>query len=54
VLEALGLSEELSAATIRIGLGRFTNEDDIKFATETITAEVERLRRVNPRQTSAA
>ncbi len=54
VLKALGLSDELSAATIRIGLGRYTAEDDINFATETIIAEVERLRRVNPRQPSAA
>jgi cysteine desulfurase len=54
VLKALGLSDALSAATIRIGLGRFTTEDDINFAADTITAEVERLRRVNPRQTSAA
>ncbi|MDA1091041.1 MAG: aminotransferase class V-fold PLP-dependent enzyme [Proteobacteria bacterium] len=55
VLRALGLDDELSAASVRIGLGRMTCEDDINFAAETIASEVERLRRDNPRrQTSAA
>ena len=48
VLKALGLSDELAAASIRIGLGRFTTELEIDFAADTIAAEVERLRRVKP------
>ncbi len=55
VLKALGLSDELATASIRIGLGRFTTEQEIDFAADTIAAEVERLRRIKPpRQTSAA
>jgi cysteine desulfurase len=48
VLMALGLSDELATASIRIGLGRFTTEHEIDFAAGTIAAEVERLRRVKP------
>jgi len=54
VLGALGLSDDLSAASVRIGLGRFTSEDDINFAADTIATEVDRLRRAAPRHTSAA
>ena len=55
VLRALGLSDELATASIRIGLGRFTTEQEIDFAAETIAVEVERLRRVKSLgQTSAA
>ena len=48
VLKALGLDEGLAQASIRIGVGRFTTEDEIDYATARIVAEVERLRRVNP------
>ena len=55
VLKAIGLSDELAAASIRIGFGRFTTEQEINFAADTIAAEVERLRQVKSiRQTSAA
>lgn len=36
VLEALGYNKELAKASIRIGLGRFTTEDDINYAAEEI------------------
>lgn len=36
VLHALGLNNELAKASIRIGLGRFTSEDDINYAAEEI------------------
>ncbi len=49
VLQALGLSDELSQASIRIGLGRFTTEAEVNFAAANITAEVDKLRRTNPR-----
>jgi cysteine sulfinate desulfinase/cysteine desulfurase-like protein len=49
------LSDELAAASIRIGFGRFTTEQEINFTADTIAAEVERLRQVKSiRQTSAA
>ena len=49
-LRALGLSDDLAQASIRIGLGRFTTEAEVDFAAEIITAEADRLRRKNPRR----
>ncbi|MCH7936337.1 MAG: aminotransferase class V-fold PLP-dependent enzyme [Proteobacteria bacterium] len=54
VLKALGLSDEMAHASVRIGFGRFTTEEEVDFAAATLTAEVERLRRVNPRQSASA
>lgn len=44
VLRALGLGEALAAASLRIGIGRFTTATEIDFAVETIAAAVRRLR----------
>ncbi len=44
VLRALGLSDELAGASIRIGLGRFTTEGEVDAAVEEIVAQVRRLR----------
>jgi cysteine desulfurase len=43
VLRALGLSDELAAASLRIGLGRFTTEDEVDFAVSTLAAAVRQL-----------
>ena len=43
VLKALGVEEELAHTSLRIGLGRFTSEDDVLAAVEQIVAEVKRL-----------
>jgi cysteine desulfurase len=43
VLRALGLSDELAAASLRIGLGRFTTEDEVDFAVATLAAAVRQL-----------
>jgi cysteine desulfurase len=43
VLRALGLSPDLAAASLRIGLGRFTTADEVDFAVATIAAAVKRL-----------
>ena len=43
VLRALGLSDELAAASLRIGLGRFTNEEEVDFAVATLAAAVRQL-----------
>jgi len=40
VLRALGLSDDLAAASLRIGLGRFTTADEVDFAVETLAAAV--------------
>jgi cysteine desulfurase len=45
VLRALGLGDDLAAASLRIGLGRFTTEEEVDFAVETLTAAVKRLGR---------
>jgi cysteine desulfurase len=48
VLRALGLNSELAHASLRIGLGRFTTEEEIDFAIEAIIGAVERQRAQSP------
>src|SRR5712664_3105263 len=43
VLRALGLSDELANASIRLGLGRFTTASDVDFAVDALEAAVTRL-----------
>jgi cysteine desulfurase len=45
VLRAMGISETLSLASIRFGLGRFTTETEVDFAAEYFTRVVRDLRR---------
>jgi cysteine desulfurase len=47
VLRALGLSEDLTRASLRFGLGRFTTEADIDFAVEAVAEAVHRLRKLS-------
>ncbi len=48
VLKALGREDELAHSSIRFTLGRFTTEEEIDFAIETLTREVARLREMSP------
>ena len=48
VLKALGVEEELAHTSLRIGLGRFTTENDVKNAVKQIVNEVQRLRALSP------
>jgi len=48
VLRALGVEEELAHTSLRLGLGRFTTEEDIDYAIERISVEVNRLRELSP------
>ena len=48
VLQALGLGDDLARASLRIGLGRFTQAAEIDYATQAIADAVERLRREAP------
>ncbi len=48
VLQAIGLSDEQSRSSIRIGVGRFTTEEEIDFAIKRITESVRELRRLSP------
>lgn len=43
VLRSLGLSDDLAAASLRIGLGRFTTPSEVDFAVAIIAAAVKRL-----------
>jgi cysteine desulfurase len=46
VLRALGLGDDLTRASLRFGLGRFNTAEEIEFAVETVSAAVERLRKL--------
>ena len=48
VLRALGVDEELAHTSLRIGIGRFTTEEEIDYAAETIIKAVEKLRSLSP------
>ncbi len=48
VLKALGLSDELAHSSIRFSVGRFTTEQEINFAIESIRHSLTRLREVSP------
>ena len=46
VLLAMGLTEDQSHQSIRIGLGRFTTEDEVKIAVEEIHDAIEMLQKI--------
>lgn len=49
VLKAIGLSDDETHSSIRIGLGRSTTEDDVRHAVKRIAQEARRLRKLSPR-----
>jgi cysteine desulfurase len=48
VLRALGVDEELAHTSLRIGIGRFTTDEEIEDGVKTITNAVENLRKISP------
>ena len=48
VLRALGRSDELAHSSIRFTVGRFTTEEEIDYAVDTIRKNVARLRELSP------
>jgi cysteine desulfurase len=44
VLLAIGLSDQRAACSIRVSIGRFTTDEEIDFAAETISINAERLK----------
>ena len=44
VLRAMGISEPLANASIRLGLGRFTTAEEVDFAVDALAAAATRLR----------
>jgi cysteine desulfurase len=48
VLKALGLGDDLAHSSLRFGLGRFTNEEQIDYTIEAIKKTVLKLREMSP------
>ncbi|MBC7604039.1 MAG: IscS subfamily cysteine desulfurase [Ramlibacter sp.] len=48
VLRALGRSDELAHSSLRMTIGRFTTEEEIDYAIDTIKKNVARLRELSP------
>ena len=48
VLRAIGLSDELSASSIRFSVGRYTTEEDVDKAIVLVRQKVEKLRDLSP------
>ena len=48
VLRALGVDEELAHTSLRLGIGRFTTDDEINYAADTLIKAVEKLRSMSP------
>ena len=48
VLRALGLKDELAHSSIRFGIGRFTNEEEVKYTIKLVRDSVEKLRKLSP------
>lgn len=47
VLNAIGLSDDLSDSAIRISIGRYTTEEEIVLAAETISTTVNNIRKIS-------
>ena len=48
VLRALGVDEELAHTSLRIGIGRYTTEEEIDYTINLITKSVTSLRELSP------
>ena len=48
VLRALGVTEDLAHTSLRLGLGRFTTEEEVDLAVEEIVETVQKLRKLSP------
>jgi cysteine desulfurase len=47
VLRAIGLSEDLTRASLRFGLGRFNTTEEVEYAAAAVAENVHRLRQLS-------
>jgi cysteine desulfurase len=48
ILKAIGVSDDLASASLRMSIGRFTTEEEVDYAAERLVATVARLRAEEP------
>ena len=48
VLQTLGVSDKMAKASIRIGIGRFTTDEEIDFAADTLIAVADKMGGIKP------
>lgn len=48
VLRAIGVEEDMAHTSIRIGLGRFTTEEEVDYMVDLLSRQVTRLRELSP------
>ncbi|MBF0335152.1 MAG: IscS subfamily cysteine desulfurase, partial [Alphaproteobacteria bacterium] len=48
VLRALGVQDEMAHTSLRLGIGRFTTDEEIDYAIDHIVEAVSRLREMSP------
>jgi cysteine desulfurase len=48
VLRALGMNDELAHSSLRFSIGRFTTEEDVDHAIQSVRTAVEKLRELSP------
>lgn len=48
VLRAIGVEEDMAHTSLRIGIGRFTTEEEVDYIAELLIKEVKRLRELSP------
>jgi cysteine desulfurase len=48
VLRSLGVGDDQTHTSIRIGLGRFTTKQEVLYAVDAITEQVNELRAISP------
>jgi cysteine desulfurase len=48
VLRAMGVGEDLAHSSIRFGFGRFTTQEEVDYAVDSLVKAVKRLREMSP------
>ncbi len=48
VLKSMGIGDELAHTSIRFGIGRFTTEEEVDYATMLVLSKIEHLREMSP------